>query len=273
MSGRECLRVYVLGRFRLFTGEESIATPSRARKPKELLQALIAFGGSDVNVNTLTDALWPDSDGDVAYHALETVLYRLRRLLGDRAAVRLEGGKLSLDRDQLRVDMWEFEEHLRRSHDRLSAADRIGCMRGLYRGHFLQHETEKPWIVQVRQELRDRIISTVREAAREVERGRDGDDAASLYQFGIDLDPLNESFYRSLMLCHLELGEDSEALRTYGRCRDLLARNLGVSPNAKTQSLYQSVRDRATRGFSHVPAYAIPHPAAATHPGETLEIS
>src|SRR5215472_16533691 len=76
-------RVYVLGRFRLLKGDEPIRFSRRIqRKPLELLQALIAFGGTEVGASTLTDVLWPDSEEDAGYHALESALYRLRQLLG-----------------------------------------------------------------------------------------------------------------------------------------------------------------------------------------------
>ena len=158
MSGRERFRIHVLGRFRLTKGETPVSIPPRLRKPQELLQALIALGGTEVGVGVLIDALWPDSEGDAGYHALESALYRLRQLLGARDAIRMEGGKVSLNRDQLWVDMWEFEEELQRPRDpKANGIERIGRLRLLYQGHFLQHETEKPWVLKVRQELRDRL--------------------------------------------------------------------------------------------------------------------
>jgi len=244
MSGH--FRVHVLGRFRLLMGDTPIAIPPRLRKPQELLQAVIAFGGTEVNASVLIDALWPDSEGDAAYHALESALYRLRQLLGARDAVRMEGGKVSLNRDQLWVDMWEFEAALQRAHD--SAAndiEGIARLRRLYRGHFLQHEAEKPWVLRARQELRDRLLHAIRDAARECERVRRWEDAAILYRSGIELDSLNEGLYRGLMLCHQQLGDHSEALQAYRRCRELLTRFLGIPPNAKTQALYHIVRERA----------------------------
>jgi DNA-binding SARP family transcriptional activator len=111
MSGRERFRVHVLGRFRLLTEDTPVSIPPRLRKPQELLQALIALGGTEVSAGALIDALWPDSEGDAAYHALEPALYRLRQLLGARDAVRMEGGKVSLDRDQLWVDVWESRKN------------------------------------------------------------------------------------------------------------------------------------------------------------------
>jgi two-component SAPR family response regulator len=246
MSGRERFRVHVLGRFRLTNGDTPITIPPRLRKPQELLQALIAFGGTEVSAGALIDALWPDSEGDAAYHALESALYRLRQLLGARDTVRMEGGKVSLNRDQWRVDMWEFEEELQRPEDpEADVIGRIGRLRLLYRGHFLQHEPEKPWAVKTRQELRDHMLRAIRDAARECERARRWGDAANLYRSGIELDSLNEGLYRGLMLCHQELGDHSEALQIYRRCRELLTRFLGIPPNAKTQALYHSVRERA----------------------------
>ena len=246
MSSRERIRVHVLGRFRLTMGDTPLTIPPRLRKPQELLQALIAFGGTEVGAGVLIDALWPDSEGDAAYHALESALYRLRQLLGARDAVRMEGGKVSLNRDQLWVDKWELEEELQRPHDpEANAIDRIGRLRLLYQGHFLQHETEKPWVLKARQELRDCLLRAIRDAARECERARCWEDAANLYRSGIELDSLNEGLYRGLMLCHQELGDHSDALHVYRRCRELLTRFLGVSPNAKTQALYHSVRESA----------------------------
>jgi LuxR family maltose regulon positive regulatory protein len=246
MSDRERFRVQVLGRFRLLTGNTPVNIPSRLRKPQELLQALIAFGGTEVGAGVLIDALWPDSEGDAAYHALESALYRLRQLLGARDAVRMEGGKVSLNRDQLWVDMWEFEEELQRPRDReANGMERIDRLRRLYQGHFLQHEAEKPWVLKARQELRDRMVRAIRDAARECEHARRWEDAANLYRSGIELDSLNEGLYRGLMLCHQELGDHSDALHAYRRCRELLTRFLGIAPNSKTQALYHSVRERA----------------------------
>jgi two-component SAPR family response regulator len=246
MSDHERFRVHVLGRFRILVGDTPITIPPRLRKPQELLQALIAFGGTEVSAGVLIDALWPDSEGDAAYHALESALYRLRQLFDARNAVRMEGGKVSLNRDRLSVDMWEFEEELQRPNEpETNDIERIGRLRLLYQGHFLQQETEKPWVLKARQELRDRLLRAIRDASRACEHARRWEDAANLYRSGIELDSLNEGLHRGLMLCHQELGDHSEALQAYRRCRELLTRFLGVPPNAKTQALYHSVRERA----------------------------
>ena len=240
-------KVYVLGRFRLLKADAPFHFSRRApRKPLELLQALIAFGATDVPARALIDALWPDSEGDAGYHALESALYRLRHLLGAGDAVRMTNCRLSLDRSRFWVDMWEFEEELcatRRTE--VNAPDRVSRIRQLYEGHFLEHEVETPWALKTRQILRDRFLRYMRDAARLYESRQLWREAASVYQSGLELDSLSEDLYRGLMVCHRELGDHSEALHAYRRCRELLTKFLGIPPNAKTQAVYFSVRERA----------------------------
>jgi LuxR family transcriptional regulator, maltose regulon positive regulatory protein len=237
-------KVYVLGTFRVLTGDVPLRLSRRMQKKTlELLQALIAFGGTDVSAGTLTDALWPDSDGDAGYHALESGLYRLRQLLGAPGAVIMSGGKLSLDRNYFWVDMWAFERELQGSAERgVDAASRLARTTKLYQGHFLEQESDKSWAMETRQVLRDKFLRSIREAARSYESRRLWQEAANIYHTGIALDGMAEDLYRGLMICHRELGDHTEALQVYRRCRDLLTRVLGVQPNPKTQAIYESVR-------------------------------
>lgn len=254
MSSCENFRVHVLGRFQLLMGDRPIIIPPRMRKPQELLQALVALGGIEVSAGALIDALWPDSEGDAAYHALESALYRLRRLLVARDAVCMEGGKVSLSRDRWWVDLWDFEEELRRPRGpKAGAFERISGLRRLYQGQFLPHETDKPWVLKTRDCLRDRFLHAIRDAARDCENARRWEQAANLYRSGIDLDSLDEGLYRGLMLCHQQLGDHSEALKAYRRCRESLTRFLGIPPNAKTQALYSSVREHAAHASAGAP--------------------
>jgi LuxR family maltose regulon positive regulatory protein len=187
-----------------------------------------------------------DRLGESIAAAPETALYRLRQLLGARDAVRMVRGKVSLSRDQLWIDMWQLEEELRHRHGpEANDIERMGRLRRLYQGHFLQNEAEKPWILKARHELRDSLLRAIRDAARECERARRWEDAVNLYRSAIEIDSLNEGLYRNLMLCHQALGDHSEALQAYVRCRELLKHFLGVPPNEKTQALYHSVRERA----------------------------
>ena len=168
---------------------------------------------------------------------------------GARDAVRMEGGKVSLNRDQLWVNMWEFEEELQRPRDpEANGIERIGRLRLLYQGHFLQHETEKPWVLKARQELRDRLLRAIRDAARECEHARRWEDAANLYRSGIELDSLNEGLYRGLMLCHQEARRSQRGaagLQALPRVADALPRHTAQRKDASPLS--QRARARSLR--------------------------
>jgi two-component SAPR family response regulator len=237
-------KVYVMGSFRVLKNDAPLRFSRRTQKRTlELLQAIIAFGGADVRSGALTDALWPDSDGDAAYHALESGLYRLRQLLGEPGAVIMAGGKVSLDRNYFWVDMWALEKELPGRHGNGSdSAARLARIRRLYVGHFLEDESDKPWTFKTRQLLRDRFLRSIREVAQNYENQRLWQEAANIYQSGIELDDMAEDLYRGLMICHRELGEHTEVLQIYRRCRDLLTQMLGVPPTPKTQAIYNSVR-------------------------------
>ena len=237
-------KVYVFGSFQVLKGDAPIRFSRRAQKKTlELLQALIAFGGTEVAAGSLTDALWPDSDGAAGYHALESALYRLRLLLGAPGAVTMADSKLTLDRRYFWVDMWAFERELQANVERgADAAVRFAGIREIYRGHFLEQDSDTPWALKMRQALRDKFLRSIRDAARVYENRRLWEEAANVYQAGIELDGMAEDLYRGLMICHRELGEHTEVLQVYRRCREFLIKVLGVQPNPKTQAIYHSVR-------------------------------
>ena len=50
-------------------------------------------------------------------------------------------------------------------------------------------------------------------------------------------EPLRESAHRALLQAHIAEGNMGEALRDYGRYRDLLRRELGVAPSPLIERL------------------------------------
>ena len=84
------VRIYTLGRFSVLLDGKPLEFSGKAqRKPLELLMALVAFGGREVSERQLTEALWPDAEGDAAHQACAVALHRLRKLLGHDAAITL----------------------------------------------------------------------------------------------------------------------------------------------------------------------------------------
>jgi two-component SAPR family response regulator len=163
----------------------------------------------------------------------------------------MAGKKLTLDGSLFWVDLWEFERELERgSKTEIRVGQPLTFIRQLYTGRFLEQETDKPWALNVRHGLHDRFLRYIREVARGCEHRRLWQEAVKAYQTGLELDALGEDLYRGLMVCQRELGDLSEALQTYTRCRELLTRMLGVPPNPKTVAVYHSVCERASAGLT-----------------------
>lgn len=141
----------LLGGFELeVDGEDVLATARASRRPLDLFKCLVALGGSDVPGGAVTDALWPEADGDKAAAALKTTLARLRKLVG-RDAIRLRRGRLSIDETCCYVDALVLERALQGNGSRLPREH----LAALYRGPFLPRE-DVPWVLGYRERLQVR---------------------------------------------------------------------------------------------------------------------
>jgi hypothetical protein len=158
------IKVYTLGRLAIEVDGTPLTYGRKApKKPLALLQCLISHGAAAVPEHRIADALWPDAEGDDARRRLALAVHRLRQLLGDNEAVRVQAGKLSLDRHRVWVDALFVL-------DMLAAApggQAHGSVRTLLaRGSFLELEPEEPWILPIRARL-ERLRRTHEGAPRE----------------------------------------------------------------------------------------------------------
>jgi DNA-binding SARP family transcriptional activator len=68
------------------------------------------------------------------------------------------------------------------------------------------------------------------------------DEAAQIYQRGLELDNLAEELYRRLIVAYQARGQRASALEVYRRCRQMLSVVLGVQPSASIEAIYRSLR-------------------------------
>jgi DNA-binding SARP family transcriptional activator len=212
-----------------------------------MLKALIAFGGRDVNKARLSDALWPDAEGDKADQAFATTLHRLRHLLGHDSAVRIQDGKLCLNPSVCWVDCWAFERLTAQADtdsgrkDMDKAAKLTQSALAMYQGAFLAGDEFASWTVSRRERLRFRFFSIVYRHASALESAGEWETAVGLYRRSLDVDDLAEETYRRLMRCLQRMGRGPEALSVYRRCKKTLQAELGLTPSPETQAIYRSL--------------------------------
>lgn len=249
------VRIHALGSFTLTVNDAPLQLSAKTqRKPLELLKALVAQGGREAPLDAVTGALWPDADGDAAHQSLKTTVHRLRKLLGVESAVRVQGGKISLSRQHCWVDAWALEKRLAEldaaqktgSYDASTFSERLEPLWSRYTGPFLGDETNCGWELAYRDRLHRRLVRLVETAGIQCEAAGDRQQAIAWDLRGLDIEPLDEAFYRRLMNAYHADGRSAEATAVYRRCQAVLEQSLGMEmPSAPMQADYERIRREA----------------------------
>jgi len=175
-------------------------------------------------------------------------LHRLRRLLGDDAAIAIDAGRLSLNPRLVWVDCLAFEALA----DALPAAPFSPAQQAsaertlaLYAGSFLGSEDDHSWQLVHRERLASKYRRVVRAVVVQARAVQDQALARRTLERALELDPLDEDLLRELLQLLADAGEHGAALTRYERWRALCARSLGVEPAASTQALAALLRAAA----------------------------
>jgi DNA-binding SARP family transcriptional activator len=243
------LKIYTLGGFRLLRDDSPIKFARKTQqRPLSMLKALLALGGKEVREDQISDALWPEADGDVAHESFATTLHRLRRLIGQEKAIQLREGRLTLDEKICWVDIRAFERILAEADAgwkkgmKDQAIGQIEKAMEIYRGPFLAGEPEQTWAVSIRERLRSKFLKNMEKMGHYWQETEQWGKALECCQKGLEIDELAEEFYQGLMTCYQQLGRRAEALSVYNRCQRILSAKLGVEPSPKTEALYQFIK-------------------------------
>jgi len=242
------IKIFTLGGFRLVKNDSpSHLSRKTQKRPLSMVKALIALGGEEVREEQISDALWPEADGDVAHESFATNLHRLRKLIGNEKALQLREGRLTLDDRFCWVDVWAFERILGQADVRWKEKSKENAVRlvekamDLYRGPFLFRETEQPWTADMSERLRSKFLRSVGRLGQYWQEDGQWEKALECYQKGLEVENLAEEFYQGLMTCHQHLGQRAEALSVYNRCKRALSQAFGLEPASKTDEIYRSL--------------------------------
>ncbi|MDP1900167.1 MAG: BTAD domain-containing putative transcriptional regulator [Rubrivivax sp.] len=196
--------------------------------------------------------LWPEVD---APRARGNLRQRLRRL---KAAA---GFDLLADADPLRLRA-DLAHDL--DADDPALADGAGdagaeLLEGL---DFAGVEGLHDWVLAARERVRTARRVALERNATQLEATGHVAAALRLAQRLLELDALDESVHRRVMRLHHARGDRAAALHAFQHCRDLLARELGVSPCRETRALAAEIESGAPL---RAPA-ARPRPIALARP-------
>ena len=175
----------------------------------ELLAAIITFGGHDVPVSRLIDALWSEVDGDTGHENFKKSIARLRKLLGVHEVIRWQDGKISLNQELCWVDVLAFERHVKREEVRAI---------GLYTGPWLGLEEIPLWAESQRERVRATFIRLVSRHCDHVQAANNVDEAIRSLEQAVAVDPLAEPLYHRLISLLMAQGRRADGQRHYQIC-------------------------------------------------------
>jgi DNA-binding SARP family transcriptional activator len=273
-GGKIVLDISLLGEVRVAIDSSLVAL--RSSRVLALLGFLVVHQGAPQRREYIAAQFWPDSPEAQARTNLRRELHALRAGLpqADRWLV-ASGGTLLWRPDQdCRVDTAVFEAAADRADAALAAADtrafRLAAADALraYRGDFMPPLYDD-WALAERGRLHRRCLGMLDQL---IEAERDGGrygPAIELARRRIDLEPLEEVGYRTLLRLQALAGDRAAALQTYHRCASVLERELGVAPDPATAVEYE----RLTGGERDGPAAGAPAAAdrmPAASPGRLV---
>lgn len=227
------------------------------------LLGYLAATARPLHRDELAQLFWPDLPHQDGRANLRHKLYHLRKLFGDERRAtplfRLERDTLSLAaQPALRVDLAEFLNAPPPCTEPRQDAYCRACVEGMraalavYAGEFMEnlhlagHHEFAEWQEEQREACRRHALALCERLYRCLEQAGDPVGALDYVRRFIAIEPWQETARRDLMRLLAATGNSGEALRHYEAfCRDL-QRELGVMPEAATQTLAESLRAGAT---------------------------
>jgi predicted ATPase/DNA-binding SARP family transcriptional activator len=268
------LEISFLGAFQVSKGGKLI-TRFETAPTRALLIYLVLHPGMSFRRDVLADLLWPEQPRSEALHALRQTLNRLRRAIGSRESnppfLQISRQTIQFEPDS---DYWldtdtftnlvdTMHEH---RHRRLEACgtcmQRLTQATDLYRGDllsgfYLDSLPFQEWLTMEREHFHRQAMETLYHLADCHNQRGEYRKAQHYARRQLELEPWREEAHRQLMVALSLSGQRSAALAQYEICRQTLAEELGVEPEAETITLGEQIRDGDLR-VSEVPAHNLP---------------
>jgi len=242
--------IYLLGKFRLVkVGKE---LPIRGGSKAEALLARLALSRDrGVERGCLMSAVWPGRDSSQAGQSLNSLIYSLRRLLGDgiggAAPVVQDSGFYRLNLEAgIALDVACFEMLAEDGDRRAKAGDEEGAAEAyrqaisFYRGD-LTGDTNLAVVIQ-RERYRVMYLAILANLADQSFRDADYEASLDAALRLLEAEPCREDAHRLVMRCHVRLGYRAQALRQFRLCEEILRAEFHAVPERLTVALYDQIR-------------------------------
>jgi predicted ATPase/DNA-binding SARP family transcriptional activator len=234
---------------------------------QSLLARLAVDAGRPVTAMSLADAIWDGAPPRDETHALQSLVSRLRRALGDGDAIlpSADGYRLQIEPDD--VDAGRFERLAAEGRAHLRDGDPQRARRVLAEALALWRDVpltglSAPAFAPVVARLTDLRVAAVCDRVQADFALGHAAEVVSELEVLADEHPLHERLVAQLMTALYAAGRQADALATYERVRARLSEELGVAPSPELQKAHLAV----IHGTPPPPAPAAPPPSNGAGP-------
>jgi DNA-binding SARP family transcriptional activator len=217
------------------------------RSAKTLMKVLAAQPDHTMHREQILDILWSGVDPDSALNSLGKALHAARRALEpelprrqDSAYIRLSDAMLVLNTERVVVDADRFEQ-LAETAMRRREVEAYQAALAAYGGELLPADRYETWCAERRTVLEELRIRLLVGMAEVLETGGAYNDAAERLRDVLRQDPSREVVHRHLMRLYALMGTPDQAVRQFQICEDVLQRELDLTPQPETVSLYNDI--------------------------------
>jgi predicted ATPase/DNA-binding SARP family transcriptional activator len=212
-----------------------------------LLARLALDAGQAVSTASLIDAVWEDEPPGGAANALQTLVSRLRRSLGDSQLIQQTPSGYRLDIDPDAVDVYRFEAAAREGSAAVRAGNpahglpRLVDALSLWRGPALADVADRRFLDLTAHRLTElRLTAAQDRIEAEIALGRAEHILSDVEALAAE-HPARERLARQLMTALYASGRQTDALAAYERLRAQLAEEFGADPSPETRELHLAV--------------------------------
>src|SRR6266487_4731778 len=223
------IMISVLGWFHIWCGESALVSVPRA---SQRLLAFLALNGGVVNRAVVAGTLWPAASESHAYSNLRSALARLEH----PCRMALQVSKLDLGlADDVVVDLRRSQKLARRLLDpaatlgesALTADAIVALSADLLPGWY------EEWVLIEADHWRQLRLHALEALAQLLTAAGRWGEAADAASAAVRAEPLRESARAALIQVQLAEGNQSEAVREFGRYQALLYTELGLEPTPR----------------------------------------
>lgn len=257
--GYRVLQIVMLGNFRVLVDGVRVHS-DLGPAGKKLAGLLFAFPAKPHRRERLAEMFWPELDSERSRAALNSAVWRLRKLLAHEPASRggqylqTVGSDIVLEPGSwLEIDVLRFKKAIHESLirtdslDDLQTQNRLSHALGWYEAPFLDGE-DSDWILEEREKLHSMFVRAAMSLVRHFGTAHDYENGIALCRRILNFEPYRESIVRCLLLLLSLNDQRSEAIRTYESWSNSLKREVGVRPMPATAQLMDELRNCQCEG-------------------------